>query len=30
MPRTIQIVTPTMRDEECLAISKVIDTCLNK
>ncbi|KAM3479823.1 hypothetical protein MY5147_001503 [Beauveria neobassiana] len=30
MPCTIQIVTPTMRDEECLAISKVIDTCLNK
>ncbi|KAJ6781381.1 hypothetical protein PWT90_04327 [Aphanocladium album] len=30
MPRTIQIVTPTMRDEECLAISKVIDDCLNK
>ncbi|KAJ4144885.1 hypothetical protein LMH87_003753 [Akanthomyces muscarius] len=30
MPCTIQIVTPTMRDEECLAIAKVIDTCLNK
>ncbi|KAM3511972.1 hypothetical protein MY11210_004372 [Beauveria gryllotalpidicola] len=30
MPRAIQIVTPSMRDEECLAISKVIDMCLNK
>ncbi|OAR01444.1 hypothetical protein LLEC1_06531 [Akanthomyces lecanii] len=29
MPCTIQIVTPTMRDEECLAISKIVDACLN-
>ncbi|EGX96774.1 fatty-acid amide hydrolase [Cordyceps militaris CM01] len=29
MPCTIQVVTPTMRDEECLAISKIIDS-LNK
>lgn len=28
MPLTIQVFTTRMRDEECLAIAKVVDTCL--
>ncbi|CAN8096105.1 unnamed protein product [Discula destructiva] len=27
-PLSIQVLTTTMRDEECMAISKVVDTCL--
>lgn len=30
MPVSIQLVTPTMRDEECLEIAKLVDALLNK
>ncbi|KAH7116560.1 amidase signature domain-containing protein [Dactylonectria estremocensis] len=30
MPCSVQVFTSSMRDEECLAISKIVDTCLRE